>query len=60
MSGFSDEEKKILHHIILEIDDDGYLQMEVSELSQKHQWPLAQVEEALLKLQELDPAGSGG
>jgi RNA polymerase sigma-54 factor len=54
----SDEElKEIGGAIIGNLDDDGYLVASVEEIAAMGEWPVANVERALLHLQTFDPIG---
>ena len=59
MAPMTDDEKFIGVLIIGNIDEEGYLQTSVEELAKDLQRPEAEVEQALKKIQEFEPAGVG-
>lgn len=59
LSALPQEEEKIGIEIIGNINDDGYLMLETSEIAEKGNWPLPAVEEVLKKIQMMDPLGVG-
>ena len=59
LSGFTEEERKILNHIVSEIDDEGYLKESTKNIAKANNVSSAKVEALLQKLQEFDPPGVG-
>jgi len=57
LSVFSDAEREAARWIIGNLDDDGYLQATLEDVSRQSGVPLADVERALSLLQKLDPTG---
>jgi RNA polymerase sigma-54 factor len=57
LSRFTDEEQKAGVWIIGNLDEDGYLQMPVEDISSEVNLPLEVVERALRKVQQFDPVG---
>lgn len=58
-TGLSDYEKKIGEIVIGNIDDDGYLQLDVSELLALPNFPEETFDKILHTIQEFDPPGVG-
>lgn len=59
VSGLSREDEEFGIEIIGNINDDGYLTAELSEIAQKLNCPLERLETLLLRIQEMDPLGVG-
>lgn len=59
LSGLSSEEERIGLEIIGNINDDGYLRTELSEIAGKDGWSIGDVERILKKVQAMDPLGVG-
>jgi RNA polymerase sigma-54 factor len=59
MDGISDDEWVIAEHIIHNIDNNGYLQIDIDELIQTSGQDRESVLEILAKTQRLDPVGCG-
>ncbi len=59
MSEMSDWELELVEELIGALNDDGYLQVSLEEISKNGGFPLENVEEALELLQEFDPPGVG-
>jgi RNA polymerase sigma-54 factor len=57
LSRFTDEEQRAGVWIIGNLDEDGYLQMPVEDISSEVNLPLEVVERALRKVQQFDPVG---
>jgi RNA polymerase sigma-54 factor len=57
LSRFTDEEQRAEVWIIGNLDEDGYLQMPVEDISSEANLPLEVVERALRKVQQFDPVG---
>ncbi|MBI1909087.1 MAG: RNA polymerase factor sigma-54 [Deltaproteobacteria bacterium] len=58
-ANLSEEEMKIADELIGNLSDDGYLQVNLEELSQKNGNNLPEIEAVLKKIQEFDPPGVG-
>ncbi len=54
---FDAKETQIAQELIGNVDEDGYLQIDLGEVSQNLQVPMATVEKVLKELQTLDPPG---
>jgi RNA polymerase sigma-54 factor len=59
MTGISKKEEEFGEKIIQNINDDGYLHVELSELAKESGFSYEDAEEVLLKIQEFDPVGVG-
>ena len=59
MGDYSSKEKENLYLLVDEIDDTGYLRVSVQQVSQKYEKSFDEIEQALFKLQEMDPVGVG-
>ncbi|NQT56813.1 MAG: RNA polymerase factor sigma-54 [Desulfobacteraceae bacterium] len=57
MKSFDEEQKEVSVHIIGNLDEDGYLDIPLEEISQITGSPLEKVSETLRKIQNLDPVG---
>ncbi len=57
MSNFDEEQKEISVHIIGNLDEDGYLDISLEEISQITKSPLEKVCETLSRIQNFDPLG---
>jgi len=57
MKNFDEEQKEASVHIIGNLDEDGYLDIPLEEISQITGCPLKKVSETLRKIQNLDPVG---
>jgi len=57
LSHFTDEEQKAGIWIIRNLDEDGYLQMSVEDISSEANLPFEVVERVLRKVQQFDPVG---
>ena len=56
----SEDEKKIAHEIVGNINDDGQFGISIDELAQEMRISINEVEHVLIKIQSLDPPGVGG
>lgn len=59
LSGIAREEEEIGLEIIGNINDDGYLRADLSEIAEKGGWSISDVESVLKKIQTMDPIGVG-
>ncbi|NNJ70563.1 MAG: RNA polymerase factor sigma-54 [Kiritimatiellales bacterium] len=59
LSGLNDYEKKIAEIVIGNIDDDGYLQLDVEDLLALPNFPAETLDKILDTVHEFDPAGVG-
>ena len=59
MSDWSNKEKSAVKLLIYNLDDDGYLRAKLNELAQASEFSLADLEQAKVLLQSLDPYGVG-
>lgn len=59
MSDWSSREKSAVKLLIYNLDDDGYLRAKLNELAQASEFSLADLEQAKVLLQSLDPCGVG-
>lgn len=59
MNGFSENEEIAADAIIAHIDDDGYLKVPITQISEEEKIELADLEDALSLIQEFDPPGVG-
>lgn len=59
LSRFSESEQKIAERIIGNLDEEGYLRIEVNEIAEKLNSGVDEVEKVLFRIQELDPIGVG-
>ncbi|WP_278952437.1 hypothetical protein [Lactobacillus apis] len=59
MSDWSNKEKSAVKLLIYNLDDDGYLRAKLNELAQASEFSLADLEQAKVLLQSLDPCGIG-
>ena len=59
MSDWSSREKSAVKLLIYNLDDDGYLRVKLNELAQASEFSLADLEQAKVLLQSLDPCGVG-
>ncbi|MDF7805834.1 RNA polymerase factor sigma-54 [Pontiellaceae bacterium B12219] len=59
LSGLNDYEKKIAEIVIGNIDDDGYLQLDVEDLLALPNFPVETLDKILDTIHEFDPAGIG-
>jgi RNA polymerase sigma-54 factor len=59
MAAFPQDEIEIAEELIGEIDDDGYIKSNLSDLAQKLGVSVYQIENTLSRLQEMDPPGVG-
>lgn len=59
MFGFNDEELMISEILINYIEDDGYIQTPLEEISQSEDIPVQDLEDVLKFVQEFDPPGVG-
>ena len=59
LSGFNQEEEAILSVLISYINDDGYIKIELEEISKNESLSLKSLEEMIPFLHELDPPGIG-
>lgn len=57
MGEFYEDEIPIIEDLIGNVNDEGYIQVNLEELAQKHSVELSKVEEMLALLQEFDPPG---
>ena len=57
MNNFDEEQKEISVHIIGNLDEDGYLDIPLEEISQITGSPLEKVSETLRRIQNFDPVG---
>ena len=57
MKNIDEEQKEVSVHIIGNLDEDGYLDIPLEEISQITGCPLGKVSETLRKIQNLDPVG---
>jgi len=57
MKNFDEEQKEVSVHIIGNLDEDGYLDIPLEEISQVTGSPLEKVSETLREIQNLDPVG---
>jgi len=55
----SKEERLILHYLILNLDDNGYLQITTSEVAQQLKISQEKAEKSIQTLQQLEPIGVG-
>ncbi|WP_059172075.1 RNA polymerase factor sigma-54 [Bacillus sp. FJAT-27445] len=56
---FQKEELKLIRHIILNIDENGYFRGDINEIAVNSNASRYQVEECLREIQQLDPPGIG-
>ena len=59
LAGFENEDRQIAMRLIGNIDEDGYMRTDISEIAAKENVPVEDVEKVLLRLQEFDPLGVG-
>lgn len=59
MSSILPEEKEVCNALIGNLDDNGYLQSSLEELTEKTTYTLDELEDSLSLIQELDPPGVG-
>ena len=59
MTDISEEDLKIGEYLIYNIDEDGYLDVEVEDVAKKFNVSIEKVEEILRKINFLDPVGIG-
>ncbi len=59
LSGLNDYEKKIAEIVVGNIDDDGYLQLDVEDLLALPNFPAETLDKILANIHEFDPAGVG-
>lgn len=59
LSGFTPLEEQIGMEIIGNINDDGYLRAELSDIAEKEGWSICDIEAVLKKIQTMDPLGVG-
>ena len=59
MAGFSEHEAKAADAIIGHIDDDGYLKVPLTQISEEEKIDIDDLEDALSLIHEFDPPGVG-
>lgn len=59
LSGFNEDEEKIIRVLISYVDDDGWIKVPFEEISQEEGIPVEDLVEMLPFLQEFDPPGIG-
>ncbi|MEH7252744.1 RNA polymerase factor sigma-54 [Neobacillus niacini] len=56
---YSNKQLKIIRHLIENLDDNGYLTSEPNEIAERMGVPLELVEESIIVIQTMEPAGIG-